>query len=106
MDGESYIGHSHTGKSQREGEKNEDGKIETQTEGRVRGLYTYLQKSTSVYNTTQQEEERGDVPPFQNKSKNILCVYLTVHIYTRTNKPRGRKGRAGSGWVHVMGYGL
>lgn len=67
-------------------------------------LYTYLQKSASVYNTIQQEEEKSNVTLLQNKSKNILCVYFPVHIYTRTNK--GRKSRVGSGWAYVIGYGL
>lgn len=65
-------------------------------------LYTYLQKSASAYNTIRREKSNVT----QNKSKNILCVYFPVHMYTRTNKPRG--GRAGWGQVGamslVMGY--
>lgn len=30
-------------------------------------------------------------------------MYLTVHIYTRTNKPRGGEGRREEGRVHVLG---
>lgn len=69
-------------------------------------LYTYLQKSASVYNTTQQEEEKSNAALLQNKIKNILCVYFPVHFYTHTNKQRA--GRAGRGQVGamslVMGY--
>lgn len=88
-----YIGHIHTGNKNIQ---SEGWKTETLTAGRVwTHLDTYLHKSASVYNTIRQEEEKS----FQNKSRNILCVYFSVHIYTSTNKLRGSAG------YHVSGYG-
>lgn len=81
-----------------EGGKKKGWKIESQTEKQVQGLYTYLQElSTTQYN----QKRKGDsiLYPLQNKSQSILCVYFTVHIYTRSKQ-------MGSGWVHVIGYGL
>lgn len=65
--------------------------MDRQTE-QVQGLYTHLQRSTSVYNTIQQEEERV---LFQNKSKkHTLCVFYCTYLHTHKHT-EGRKSRSG-----------
>lgn len=65
-------------------------------------LYAYLQKSASVYDTTQQEGgKRRDALLFQNNSRDVLCVHFTLHIYTHTHT--NKQGQVRSGRVHVGG---
>lgn len=85
VDGESYRGHSHTGKRQK------TMRMKNRNKERRAGTLIYRDPllSTAQYN----RKRCLNLFPFQNKSKShTLCVFL-LYIFThaQTNKPEGRE---------------
>lgn len=64
-------------------------------------LYAYLQKSASVYDTTQQEGGREEtLCSFKITAETYsVCILLYIFTHTHTNK----QGQVRSGRVHVGG---